>query len=120
MRAGIATVEALLQEGLIERAERLRYGIAPSIGVRSLKPYEMVKKCAGEGMLTGIEFRLREAFILRMSFEAFKAVHARVCSDRSCVIAGCSGTRTSSRRYVETNFMVLKVAPPLTGERNPT
>jgi ornithine--oxo-acid transaminase len=110
MRAGIATIEVLLQEGLIERANsvgmELRYRLR-----EALEPYEMVKDVRGEGMLTGIEFQAPRSLSMRMSFEAFKAVHPglfgqilvmRLFKDKDILTQICGN-----------NFMVLKVAPPL-------
>jgi ornithine--oxo-acid transaminase len=111
MRAGIATVEALLQEGLIERADRLGTELRRRLR-EALKPYEMVKEVRGEGMLTGIEFQAPRSLSMRMSFEAFKAVHPglfgqilvmRLFRDKDILTQICGN-----------NFMVLKVAPPLT------
>jgi ornithine--oxo-acid transaminase len=110
MRAGIATVEVLLEEGLTERADslgmELRYRLR-----EALKPYEMVKDVRGEGMLTGIEFQAPRSMSMRLSFEAFKAVHPglfgqilvmRLFKDKNILAQICGN-----------NFMVLKVAPPL-------
>jgi ornithine--oxo-acid transaminase len=66
----------------------------------------------GEGMLTGIEFQAPRSLSMRMSFEAFKAVHPglfgqilvmRLFRDKDILTQICGN-----------NFMVLKVAPPLT------
>jgi ornithine--oxo-acid transaminase len=63
-------------------------------------------------MLTGIEFQAPRNLSMRMSFEAFKAVHPglfgqilvmRLFKDRDILTQICGN-----------NFMVLKVAPPLT------
>ena len=70
------------------------------------------KRCGGEGMLSGIEFQALRNLSMRMSFEAFKAVHPglfgqilvmRLFKDRDILTQICGN-----------NFMVLKVAPPLT------
>jgi ornithine--oxo-acid transaminase len=111
MRAGIATMEVLSREHLIERAEHLGMEFRGHLR-EALKPYEMVKEVRGEGMLTGIEFQAPRNLSMRMSFEAFKAVHPalfgqilvmRLFKDREILMQICGN-----------NFMVLKVAPPLT------
>ena len=70
------------------------------------------KRCGGEGMLSGIEFQALRNLSMRMSFEAFKAVHPglfgqilvmRLFKDRDILTQICGN-----------NFMVLKVTPPLT------
>ncbi len=110
MRAGIATTEVLLQERLIERADRLGMEFRNRLR-EALKPFEMVKDVRGEGMLTGIEFQAPRSLSMRMSFEAFKAVHPglfgqilvmRLFKDKDILTQICGN-----------NFMVLKVAPPL-------
>jgi ornithine--oxo-acid transaminase len=111
MRAGIATMEVLSREHLIERADNLGLKFRDHLRM-VLKPYEMVKEVRGEGMLTGIEFRAPRNLAMRMSFEAFKAVHPglfgqilvmRLFNDRDILTQICGN-----------NFMVWKVAPPLT------
>jgi ornithine--oxo-acid transaminase len=111
MRAGIATMEVLSREHLIERADNLGLKFRDHLRM-VLKPYEMIKEVRGEGMLTGIEFRAPRNLAMRMSFEAFKAVHPglfgqilvmRLFNDRDILTQICGN-----------NFMVWKVAPPLT------
>ncbi|WP_260706605.1 aspartate aminotransferase family protein [Edaphobacter flagellatus] len=111
MCAGIATVEVLQNEGLIERANSLGMEFRDQLRT-ALGPYEMVKEVRGEGMLTGIEFRAPRSLSMRISFEAFKAVHPglfgqvlvmRMFNDKDILAQICGN-----------NFMVLKVAPPLT------
>jgi ornithine--oxo-acid transaminase len=111
MRAGIATIEVIKRERLSERADSLGAEFRERLR-EVLKPYEMVKYVRGEGMLTGIEFQAPRSLSMRMSFEAFKAVHAglfgqilvmRLFKDKDILTQICGN-----------NFMVLKVAPPLT------
>jgi ornithine--oxo-acid transaminase len=111
MRAGIATIEVIKRERLSERADSLGAEFRERLR-EVLKPYEMVKYVRGEGMLTGIEFQAPRSLSMRMSFEAFKAVHPglfgqilvmRLFKDQDILTQICGN-----------NFMVLKVAPPLT------
>jgi ornithine--oxo-acid transaminase len=111
MRAGIATIEVIKRERLSERADSLGAEFRERLR-EVLKPYEMVKYVRGEGMLTGIEFQAPRSLSMRMSFEAFKAVHAglfgqilvmRLFKDKDILTQICGN-----------NFMVLKLAPPLT------
>lgn len=66
----------------------------------------------GEGMMTGIEFQAPRSLSMRLSFEAFRAVHPglfgqvlvmRLFKDKNILTQICGN-----------NFMVLKLAPPLT------
>jgi ornithine--oxo-acid transaminase len=111
MRAGIATIEVIKRERLSERADSLGTEFRERLR-EVLKSYEMVKYVRGEGMLTGIEFQAPRSLSMRMSFEAFKAVHPglfgqilvmRLFKDQDILTQICAN-----------NFMVLKVAPPLT------
>ncbi len=111
MCAGIATIEVIKRERLSERADSLGAEFRERLR-EALKPYEMVKYVRGEGMLTGIEFQAPRNLSMRLSFEAFKAVHAglfgqtlvmRLFKDKDILTQICGN-----------NFMVLKLAPPLT------
>jgi ornithine--oxo-acid transaminase len=111
MRAGLATLDVLERENLGERAlamgdilrERLR---------EQLAGYEMVREVRGMGMLSGIEFQAPRQMRLRVPFEAFRHIHQsmfgqvlvmRLYRDHGMLTQICGN-----------NFMVLKVAPPLT------
>ncbi len=110
MRAGLATIEVLDREGLTERGERLGRSFRERLR-EALAPFEMVREVRGEGMLTGIEFQPPRSLGMRLSFEAFKAIHAglfgqvlvmRLFKDKNILTQICGN-----------HFMVLKVAPPL-------
>lgn len=111
MRAGLATLDVLERESLGDRAlvmgevlrERLR---------ENLSGYEMVRDVRGMGMLSGIEFQAPRQMRLRVPFEAFRHIHQsmfgqilvmRLYQDHGILTQICGN-----------NFMVLKVAPPLT------
>ncbi|HEX4021715.1 MAG TPA: aspartate aminotransferase family protein [Acidobacteriaceae bacterium] len=110
MRAALATIEVLNRERLPERSDSL--GTELRDGLRKvLAPYEMVKEVRGEGLLCGIEFQTPRSISMRISFEAFKAIHPglfgqmivmRLFKDKNILTQICGN-----------NFMVLKVAPPL-------
>jgi ornithine--oxo-acid transaminase len=110
MRAGLATLDVLEQEGLGERGStmgaRLRQQLA-----EALAPYEMVSAVRGLGMLGGIEFTAPRSLRLRIAFESFRRIHPamfgqilvmRMFRDKGILTQICGN-----------NFMVLKVAPPL-------
>lgn len=110
MRAGLATIEVLDQERLVERADSLGTRFRETL-VAALAEFEMVKCVRGEGMMTGIEFQAPRGLAMRMSYEAFKAIHPglfgqvlvmRLFKDKNILTQICGN-----------NFMVLKVAPPL-------
>jgi ornithine--oxo-acid transaminase len=77
-----------------------------------LSDYEMFHDVRGAGMLSGIEFRPPKSLKLRVAFEAFRHIHEgmfgqvtvmRLFRDHGILTQMCGN-----------NFMVLKVAPPLT------
>jgi ornithine--oxo-acid transaminase len=110
MRVGLATVEVLIREHLVERADKVGAELRERLS-EALTPYEMVKDVRGQGLLCGIEFQAPRSMRLRLSFESFKAIHP-----------GLFGQMLVMRLFQENNllaqicgnnFMVLKVAPPL-------
>ncbi len=110
MRAGLATLDVLETERLGDRAPRPASMSAP--GSRNLAGFEMVKEVRGVGMFSGIEFRPPTQFTLRVAFGGFLRIHPglfgqmlvmRMFRDKNILTQMCGN-----------NFMVLKVAPPLT------
>jgi ornithine--oxo-acid transaminase len=110
MRAGLATLDVLEEEGLGDRAsaggEYLRGRLR-----EALAGYDMVKEVRGIGLLNGIEFQAPRQLSLRVPFQAFLAIHPglfgqvlvmRLFRDHNILTQICGN-----------NFMVLKAAPPL-------
>jgi ornithine--oxo-acid transaminase len=111
MRAGLATMHVLEQERLVARGESLGKEFREQLRA-ALASYEMVKEVRGQGMLTGIEFQAPSNLPMRISFEAFKAVHPGLFG-QILVMRLFSHTNILTQ-ICGNNFMVLKVAPPLT------
>ena len=111
MRAGLATIEVLDREKLVERGETLGTELRARLR-EALAPFEMVKEVRGEGMLTGIEFQAPRSLAMRLSFEAFKAVHAGLFGQ--ILVMKLFKDKKILTQICGNNFMVLKVAPPLT------
>jgi ornithine--oxo-acid transaminase len=110
MRAGLATLAVLDRERLSERAESIGIELRQRLS-EALAPYEMVREVRGLGLMNGIVFEAPKQLKLRLSFEAFRAIHP-----------GMFGQMLVHRLFQEhqilsqicgNNFMVLKVAPPL-------
>src|ERR1035441_2818363 len=59
MRAGLATLDVLEEEGLGERGSQMGARLRQQLA-EALAPYEMVRAVRGLGMLNGIEFRSEE------------------------------------------------------------
>jgi ornithine--oxo-acid transaminase len=110
MRAGLATLDVLEDEGLGARAREmgdyLRERLRAEIG-----HFPMVSEVRGMGLLCGIEFRPPKDIAVRAMFEAFRTIHPgmfgqvivmRLFRDWDILTQMCGN-----------NFMVLKVAPPL-------
>jgi len=110
MRAGLATLEVLDREHLVERSDAMGKYLRGRLK-DALAPYEMVSEVRGLGLMNGIVFRPPRQFRLKLAFEAFKAIHP-----------GMFGQMMVRRLFLDhrilsqicgNNFMVLKVAPPL-------
>ena len=110
MRAGLATLDVLEAEDLGNRAiclgDLLRSRLA-----ESLAPYEMFKAAPGLGLLSGIEFRAPSKLTLRLSFEAFRAVHPGMFGQM--LVMRLFRQEKILTQICGNNFMVLKSAPPL-------
>jgi ornithine--oxo-acid transaminase len=74
MAAGIASLEVLKSEGLIENAaragERLLRGISEMIG-----RYELLKEVRGKGLMIGVEFGPPRSFKLKASWNLLEAAN---------------------------------------------
>lgn len=111
MRAGLAVLDVFENERLGERAVQAGEEIRRKIAA-ALSRYEMFKEVRGLGMLSGVEFRAPSSLKLKIAFEAFKRIHPgmfgqmlvmRLFNDKDVLTQICGN-----------QFMVLKVAPPLT------
>ena len=109
MRAGLATLQAMEREHLGERA--LHAGDYLRTRLReALAGYEMVKEVRGLGLLSGIEFQPPRKLALRVSFQAFGAVHPGMFGQVVVMRLFRQGFLT---QMCGNNFLVLKVSPPL-------
>src|SRR5579884_1911686 len=75
MRAGLATLDVLEREGLGPRCDKIGQELRDQLR-DALSGFEMIKEVRGRGLLCGIEFQAPSKFALRMSFEAFRRIHA--------------------------------------------
>jgi ornithine--oxo-acid transaminase len=110
MRAGLATLQVLEDEGLARQAERLGHYIRERLRAR-LASYEMVKEVRGVGLMSGIEFAAPQQLRLRIAFEAFKKIHAGMFGQM--IVMRLFRDKNILTQICGNNFMVLKVAPPL-------
>ncbi len=111
MRTALATMHVLQQERLVARAESLGNEFREQLQA-ALTPYEMVKEVRGQGMLTGIEFQAPSNLPMRISFEAFKKIHPALFGQ--LLVMRLFNHTNILTQICGNNFMVLKVAPPLT------
>jgi len=110
MRAGIATLDVMRDEGLGERALVLGEYIREKL-TRISENYEMVKSINGMGLLIGIEFREPKKLRLRIPFEGFRRVHPGMFG--MVVVRRLFREKNILTQICGNNHMVLKVAPPL-------
>jgi ornithine--oxo-acid transaminase len=110
MRAGLTTLAVLDDESLVERSETLGLWLRESLRSR-LSKYEMVAEVRGLGLLNGIVFRAPRSVGLRLSFEAFRAVHSGMFGQM--LVMRLFKKHNILSQICGNNFLVLKVAPPL-------
>lgn len=111
MRAGLVTLRVLRDEKLGERAERLGADLRRELSDR-LSRFEMVDQIRGQGMLNGIVFRRPRSLRLRTFFDAFSKVHQGMFGQM--IVSELFRRENVLTQMCGNNFMVLKVAPPLT------
>jgi ornithine--oxo-acid transaminase len=110
MRAGLATLDVLENEGLGERAFLLGEHLRVCL-LEALQAYEMVKGVRGLGLLSGIEFQAPKRLGLRFPFEAFRKFHGGMFGQM--VVMRLFREQQVLTQICGNHFMVLKVAPPL-------
>jgi ornithine--oxo-acid transaminase len=110
MRAGLATLQTLEDEGLGKRSEKMGHLLRQSL-TAAISGYEMVAEVRGLGMLNGIEFRRPESWQLRVPFEAFRKIHEGMFGQ--IIVGKLFREHNFLTQMCGNNFMVLKAAPPL-------
>jgi ornithine--oxo-acid transaminase len=110
MRAGLATLDVLEAGDLGNRATYLGNLLRARV-TDALGPYEMFQAAPGLGLLSGIEFRAPSKLMLRLSFEAFRAVHPGMFGQM--LVMRLFRQEKILTQICGNNFMVLKSAPPL-------
>ena len=110
MRAGLATLRVLDEEGLMQRSEVLGLYLRDRLR-EALEGYEMVKEVRGLGLFCGIEFTKPKQLRRRAAFAAFRAIHSGMFGQ---MVVMNLFQRGILAQICGNNFMVLKVAPPLT------
>jgi ornithine--oxo-acid transaminase len=110
MRAGLATLEVLDREHLVERSdERGKYLRARLKDV--LLPYEMISEVRGLGLMNGIVFQAPRQLRLKLAFEACRTIHPGMFGQM--IVRRLFNDHRILSQVCGNNFMVLKVAPPL-------
>ena len=111
MCAGIATLDVLRDENLTQESEQMGEYLRQRLRAE-LSGYEMIKEIRGTGLLNGIEFTAPRQVKLRVAFEAFKRIHGGMFGQM--VVMRLFREKNILTQMCGNNFMVLKVAPPLT------
>jgi ornithine--oxo-acid transaminase len=110
MRAGLATLDVLVREDLGTRAIELG-SLLRDLLTEALAPYEMFSHTVGLGLLSGIEFRPPTKLGLKLSFQAFRAIHPAMFGQM--LVMRFFRQQKILTQMCGNNFMVLKSAPPL-------
>ena len=71
MAAGIATLEVIKQEKLIENAQRRGARLQESLG-RMVQKYELVKDVRGKGLMVGVQFGAPKSLALKASWNVLE------------------------------------------------
>jgi ornithine--oxo-acid transaminase len=72
MAAGIATLDVLTSEGLIENAARTGDYLMRGLGAMSTR-YELLREVRGKGLMIGVEFGSPKSFKLKASWNVLEA-----------------------------------------------
>ena len=110
MRAGLATLEVLDRDHLVERSDELGQYLRARLQ-HALAGYDMVAEVRGLGLMNGIVFQSPRQLRLKLSFEAFKAIHPAMFGQM--IVRRLFHDHRILSQICGNNFMVLKVAPPL-------
>jgi ornithine--oxo-acid transaminase len=110
MRAGMATLDVLMREDLGRRCHELGDYMRRQL-TDALRGFEMVKEVRGAGLLSGIEFTEPRSIRLRLSLQAFRAIHSGLFGQ--VVVMRLFRDHGILTQICGNNFMVLKAAPPL-------
>jgi ornithine--oxo-acid transaminase len=110
MRAGLSTLDVLEQEDLGKRSVELGNLLRDSLD-SVLGSYEMFAETRGLGLLSGIEFRAPAKLSLKLSFQAFRAIHPAMFGQM--LVMRFFRQEKILTQTCGNNFMVLKTAPPL-------
>ena len=110
MRAGLATLEVLDRDHLVERSDELGKYLRARLQ-HALAGYDMVAEVRGLGLMNGIVFQSPRQLRLKLSFEAFKTIHPAMFGQM--IVRRLFHDHRILSQICGNNFMVLKVAPPL-------
>jgi len=110
MRAGLATLEVMEEEGLGERARILGEYLRKRLS-EAVRKYQMVRSVHGLGLLNGIEFQEPKDLRLRIPFEGFKRFHPGMFG--MILVMRLFREKNLLTQICGNNYMVLKIAPPL-------
>jgi ornithine--oxo-acid transaminase len=110
MRAGLATLDVLENENLGMRSIEMGHLLRELLNA-ALAPYEMFAGTRGVGLLSGIEFRPPAKLSLKLSFQAFRAIHPAMFGQM--LVMRLFRQEKILTQMCGNNFMILKTAPPL-------
>jgi ornithine--oxo-acid transaminase len=110
MRAGLATLDVLEQEALGRRSISLGNLLRDMLNT-ALAPFEMFAGTRGLGLLSGVAFRAPTKLSLKLSFQAFRAIHPAMFGQM--LVMRLFRQEKILTQMCGNNFMILKAAPPL-------
>jgi len=110
MRAALATLDVIEEQGLAERATRL--GTLLREKVSALVPkYEMLKEIRGIGLMNGIELQPPQTFKLQALFKPFSMAHPALFGQMVVMKMFREGKILT--QICGNSYMTIKASPPL-------
>jgi ornithine--oxo-acid transaminase len=98
------------REHLVERSDEMGKYLRKRLK-DALSGYDMIAEIRGLGLMNGIVFQAPRQLRMKLSFEAFKAIHPGMFGQM--IVRRLFHDHRILSQICGNNFMVLKVAPPL-------
>lgn len=111
MTAGIATLEVIQQEDLINKAAQMGQQLIRRLS-ETLAPFEMVKEVRGKGMMIGIEFCPPKSLKLKAGWKLLEAANKGLFCQ--LIIIPLFERYRMLTQVAGPNSYVIKLLPPLT------
>lgn len=110
MRAALATLDVVADQGLAERATRLGEMLREKVAALVPK-YEMLKEIRGIGLMNGVEFQAPRSLKLKTLYKPFSLAHPALFGQM--VVKKMFREGKVLTQICGNNYMTIKASPPL-------